>query len=98
MAGISKWPNFCTKIYEFLEAEPLNKMVQYVQYVVKVLLPVVKVQNGGCIQDGAENVYNVRSILIFFFISKLRNNLLFKMLYFKKFQDFIIAQPLNEKF
>jgi hypothetical protein len=29
---------------------------------------------------------------------KWRNNLIWKMIFFKKFQDFIIAQPLNEMF
>jgi hypothetical protein len=30
--------------------------------------------------------------------SKWRNSLICKMIFFKKFQDFIIAQPLNEMF
>jgi hypothetical protein len=48
----------------------------------KKWLPVVKIQNGGCIQDGVENI---------FIILKIFN-------IFQKIQDFIAAQPQNEMF
>jgi hypothetical protein len=50
-------------LHEFLVAEPLNGIFKFLDMlyvlccsIVKSLLPVLKNQNGGYIQDGVENV------------------------------------------
>jgi uncharacterized integral membrane protein len=44
--------------------------VLIIGYIILVILPVVKIQNGGCIQDGIENVYIIHTIfskIIFYY-------------------------------
>jgi hypothetical protein len=86
----SIWQIFYTIVHEFLEAEPLNEMFQFLVMlyfshfsIVKDLLSVLKVQNGSCIKDGVENIYIFHSIvskmIFFFFLSTLGKNKTFIM-------------------
>jgi hypothetical protein len=68
------WQIFCTKIHDFLVAEPLNEMFKFLNMlyylhssIVKNLLPVLKNQNGIGIQDGVKNVYIFNAIFFFSF-------------------------------
>jgi hypothetical protein len=62
---------------------------------VKNLLSVVKVQNGGCIQDGVENVnffYSILSKIIFFvnfyfFLFTLGKNKTYRKFFLLKIQN-----------
>jgi hypothetical protein len=67
------------------------------------MLAGILIKNGGLIQYGYENVFfnfEISKWRSDFFLKNLkwRNNLISKMIFFKKFQDFIIAHQLNEIF
>jgi hypothetical protein len=98
----SKWPKnliwkfFCTKIHDFLLAEPLNEIFKSLDMlyflrcsIVKNVVPVVKVQ------DGVENDYIfltlfskmiVLSIFLFFLFTLGKNETFMEQLFFWKFK------------